>query len=101
MERIVQKFSIVYLSTQRETEVYRSMDEIPPPLREKLIRIARKSHIETLVIANEHGRDMLQQPKAAIAAHSAPVLTRAWKWAIGGSIFVVLALSVLAAFLYR
>ncbi len=101
MNRIVHKFSIVYLSHRDSTEVYRSMEEIPPALREKLLRIARKSHIETMVIANEQGREMLDQPKPQRALNSAPVLTRPWKWAIGAAVFSILGFAVAAAFLYR
>lgn len=100
-QRIVHKFSIVYLSTSDRTEVFRSMDEIPQELREKLVRIARRSHIETLVIANEQGREMLAQPAAERPVLSGPVLASHWKWAIISSVAGVLGLAVLAAFLYR
>jgi hypothetical protein len=96
-ERIVQKFSVVYLATGDKTEVFRSLDEIPEEIRQRLTRIARTSQVDTLVIANEEGRDLLQsqgwshpQP----AAPSSPMISPALRWAIifflAGSVALIL-----------
>jgi hypothetical protein len=60
MQRIVQKFSIVYLAEGEKTEVYRSLVEVPEDARKRLSRMARTSKVETLLIANERGRQMLE-----------------------------------------
>jgi len=60
MERIVQKFSIVYISRGEKTEVFHSVEEIPEELKKRIARSARGSQVETLLIANEKGREMLQ-----------------------------------------
>ena len=60
MQRIVQKFSIVYLAEGEKTEVYRSLVEVPEDARKRLSRLARTSKVETLLIANERGRQMLE-----------------------------------------
>jgi hypothetical protein len=60
MERIVQKFSIVYISRGEKTEVFHSVEEIPEELKKRIARTARGSQVETLLIANEKGREMLQ-----------------------------------------
>ena len=61
MQRIVHKFSIVYLSRGERTHVYRSIEDVPEGVRRELAETARKSQIETLIIANEKGRELLQQ----------------------------------------
>ncbi|MCZ2146776.1 MAG: hypothetical protein LC126_03265 [Bryobacterales bacterium] len=60
MERIVQKFSIVYISRGEKTEVFHSVEELPEELKKRIARTARGSQVETLLIANEKGREMLQ-----------------------------------------
>jgi len=60
MQRMVHKFSIVYLAEGEKTEVYRSLVEVPEDARKRLSRLARTSKVETLLIANERGRQMLE-----------------------------------------
>jgi hypothetical protein len=60
MQRMVHKFSIVYLSEGEKTEVFRSLVEVPEDARKRLTRLARTSKVETLLIANERGRQMLE-----------------------------------------
>jgi len=64
-QRIVQRFSVVYIATGDKTQVYRSSDEIPVDVRERLGRLARHSQLETRIIANEKGRDLLQSEQWA------------------------------------
>ena len=60
MERIVQKFSIVFISRGERTEIFHSVEEIPEDVRRRIARTARASQVETLLIANEKGRELLQ-----------------------------------------
>ncbi|MDX1984942.1 MAG: hypothetical protein SFV51_32015 [Bryobacteraceae bacterium] len=55
-----QKLFVVYIASGDNTEVFRSLEDMPEPLRQKLVRVARNSHIDTLVIANEKGRELLE-----------------------------------------
>lgn len=71
MERVTQKLSVVYVATGEKLEVFRSIEEMPSELREKLVRVARTSHMDTLVIANEKGREMLQSTGTRAATQSA------------------------------
>ena len=83
--QIVQKFSVVYIAHGDNTEVYRSVEEIPTELRRKLIRIARTSHVDTLVIANEKGRELLQSEgwkKPEPPPPAPPFLSPALRWAV-------------------
>lgn len=60
MERMVQKFSIVFISSGEKTEVFRSDDDVPTEVRQRLARLARSTQVDTLIIANEKGRELLQ-----------------------------------------
>ena len=84
MQRIVQKFSILYLSEGEQTKVYRSLGEVPEDVRRRLSRLARGSRVETLLIANERGRQLLET--GDLSNNSKPGrtlrLTRGTKWAV-------------------
>lgn len=90
MERLVQTFSIIYVSNGDATQVFRSIEEMPEEVRRSLIRTARTSQVETLIIANEKGRQMLEeQAMAAAAAPGAPSrrgLPKHLRWAIAAVI---------------
>lgn len=101
MQRIVQKFSIVYVSVAEKTEVFRSMEEIPADVRERLLRIARKSQVETLIIANERGRELLGGQGGAEGMRRSQPLSAAWKWTIVATVSGLLAALVVVAFQYR
>ncbi|MBL8228295.1 MAG: hypothetical protein JNL98_07455 [Bryobacterales bacterium] len=95
--RLVQKFSVIFLATGDKTEVFRSLDEIPEELRQRLTRIARTSQVDTLVIANEEGRDLLQSQSLAPpqpAPPNSPMISPALRWAIvfllAGSVGLIL-----------
>lgn len=103
MQRIVHKFSVVYLSRGDETQVYRSIDEVPEGVRKQLAETARKSQIETLIIANEKGRQMLQQEgmqQGKNAVH-AFVLRPAMRWALVALLAGTVGLVVTVAWNYR
>lgn len=60
MQRMVQKFSMVFLARGEKTEIFRSLEEVPDGVRQELAETAKKSQIETLIIANEKGRELLE-----------------------------------------
>ncbi|MBI3680660.1 MAG: hypothetical protein HY235_09710 [Acidobacteria bacterium] len=83
MERIVQRFSVVYVTSGRKTKVFRSLEEMPEDLRQKLIRTARTSHVDTLIIANEKGRELLQSqglPRQEPVSAPPPAMPAALRW---------------------
>lgn len=85
IERVRQKQFVVYIASGSKTEVFRSIGEMPEPLRQKLVRVARNSQIDTLVIANEKGREVLQSEGTARQSESEPVshpLSQGLRWAI-------------------
>jgi hypothetical protein len=103
MQKIVHKFSIVYLSRGEKTQVYRSIDEVPEGVRKELAETARKSQIETLIIANEKGREMLQhegmqQSKDAVQKF---MLRPAMRWALLALLAGTVGLVVTVAWNYR
>ena len=60
MKKLVHKFSIVYLSCGDRTEVFRSIGDVPEDARQRIATLARSSQVETLIIANERGRHLLE-----------------------------------------
>lgn len=85
MERVRQKQFVVYIATGEKTEVFRSIDDMPESLRQKLVTVARHSQIDTLVIANDKGRELLQSeglPGSRRERPPANPLSRGLRWAI-------------------
>ena len=88
MERVTQKCSTILISIGEETRVFRSVDEIPPDLREKLLASTRSMNSATILIADRGGREeilrALQSPQpefsrrlaASLAAYQASVRGR-------------------------
>jgi hypothetical protein len=104
MERMVQKLSVVYVSTDERIEIFRSFEEMPEKLRQKLIRTARTSQVNTLVIANDKGREMLEAKgwkKPSSEPASRKFLLRENRWAQLGLIGIGLALLGLTILLTR
>ncbi|MBI3210603.1 MAG: hypothetical protein HYZ37_17090 [Candidatus Solibacter usitatus] len=104
MRKVVHRFSIVYLSCGEDTEIYPSKDSIPPDARRKLLQMARQSKVETIVIANEQGREALSEWRTQTAPAQPSVAVepfwmdrKFWKWIILGVVVSALgALTVLA-----
>ncbi len=85
MERVRQKQFVVYIATAEKTEIFRSIDDMPESLRQKLVSVARNSQIDTLVIANEKGRELLQSeglPGQKREKPAGQVLSKSLRWAI-------------------
>ena len=103
MQRIVHRFSIVYLSRGEKTEVYRSIEDVPAGVRKELAETARKSQIETLIIANEKGREMLQQEgmERGEKDREGMVLRPAVRWALVAALAGLVGLVVTVAWNFR
>lgn len=59
MAVLTAKSSTIFVSTDKGTSVYRSMKEIPLPLRRKLQESLQGMHSATILIADKRGRDEL------------------------------------------
>ena len=78
MDRLTQKCSTILISLGDKTEVFHSLDDVPPRLREKLIETTHGADSATLLIADEAGReeiiraihDQPADPRARITADS-------------------------------
>ncbi|HEX4751030.1 MAG TPA: hypothetical protein VH302_15930 [Bryobacteraceae bacterium] len=59
MAVLTAKSSTIFVSTDEGTSVYRSMKEIPLPMRRKLQESMQGMHSATILIADKNGRDEL------------------------------------------
>lgn len=57
MGRLTRKCSTILISVGEKTEVFRSVDEVPPELRERLIETTQGIHSATILIADKGGRE--------------------------------------------
>lgn len=57
MNRVTMKTSTIFVSVKGGTQVYRSLKEVPPRLRKKLIESTSGSNSGTILIADRSGRD--------------------------------------------
>lgn len=57
MERLTIKSSTIFISVGNSTNVYRSMDEVPAPLRKKLQESTNGLNAATILIADRRGRE--------------------------------------------
>jgi len=56
MDRLLQKTSTVLISAGHETKVFRSVSDVPPRLRKKLLDATGGKYSATILIADEAGR---------------------------------------------
>ena len=56
MDRLTQKTSSILISVGGEIRVYRSVSEVPLPLRRKLLKSTSGTNSATVLIADEGGR---------------------------------------------
>ncbi|MBV8812106.1 MAG: hypothetical protein JO033_25850 [Acidobacteriaceae bacterium] len=59
MPRLTAKSSTIFIATGEETRVYRSVEDVPPPLRRKLVESTRGLNSATILIADKRGREEL------------------------------------------
>lgn len=59
MARLTAKSSTIFISTGHETRVYRSVEDVPATLRQKLTDCTRGINSATILIADKRGREEL------------------------------------------
>ncbi len=59
MSRLTAKSSTIFIATSAETRVYRSVEDVPPALRRKLVESTRGLNSATILIADKRGREEL------------------------------------------
>jgi hypothetical protein len=57
MSRMTLKSSTIFISVGSKTRVYRSVDDVPPPLRKRLEQSTNGIHSATILIADRRGRE--------------------------------------------
>ncbi len=57
MDRVTVKTSTIFVSVGDQTRVYRSMGDVPPPLRKKLEESTSGINAATILIADKRGRE--------------------------------------------
>ena len=59
MAQLTARSSTIFIATGSETRVYRSVEDVPPELRQKLVSCTRGLNSATILIADKHGREEL------------------------------------------
>jgi hypothetical protein len=59
MAQLTARSSTIFIATGRETRVYRSVEDVPPELRQKLVSCTHGINSATILIADKHGREEL------------------------------------------
>jgi hypothetical protein len=59
MAHLTARSSTIFIATGRDTRVYRSVEDVPPELRQKLVSCTRGINSATILIADKHGREEL------------------------------------------
>lgn len=59
MAQLTARSSTIFIATGRETRVYRSVEDVPPELRQKLVSCTHGMNSATILIADKHGREEL------------------------------------------
>ena len=57
MSRVTLKSSTIFISVGNKTEVYRSVNDVPPPLRKQLEKSTNGIHSATILIADRNGKE--------------------------------------------
>jgi hypothetical protein len=68
MPREIIKTSAIFIATRGRTRVYRSLEDVPPQLRRKLIRSTGGQDAATVVIADRRGARELLRTGAPLEA---------------------------------
>jgi hypothetical protein len=59
MARVTMRTSTVFVATGEKTNVYRSIDEVPEPMRRRLEATTNGANSATILIADRNGREEL------------------------------------------
>ena len=70
MTRLTARSSTIFIASGDRTHVYRSLNEVPPPLRRKLHDSTRSINSATILIADKRGQQELIR---ALQAHSSQI----------------------------
>jgi hypothetical protein len=73
MNRVTIKTSTIFVSVGDKTQVYRSVDQVPPPLRRKLEMSTHSLNSATILIADRNGREELTRSLRGLPS---PIRTR-------------------------
>ena len=110
MERLTVKTSTIFISVGSRTNVYRSVDDVPPKLRRKLQESTNGVNAATILIADRKGREEIvkalegmptgvrSRPRRTVAR-----LARRWDWRAWAEILLpgLVGLLIWLAFTYR
>jgi hypothetical protein len=103
MAQLTARTSTIFIATGDRTRVYRSVEDVPVPLRKKLLDCTRGMNSATILIADKRGREELvralqgrpsevqcrlveniraRQPETSAAEHEKELsVNSAWIWA--------------------
>jgi hypothetical protein len=59
MAQLTARTSTIFIATSDDTRVYHSVDDVPLPLRRKLLECTRGMNSATILIADKQGREEL------------------------------------------
>ena len=59
MAQLTARTSTIFIGTSDDTRVYRSVEDVPLPLRQKLLECTRGINSATILIADKQGREEL------------------------------------------
>jgi len=59
MSRLTARSSTIFIATGAKTRVYRSVEDVPPALRRRLVESTRGLNSATILIADKRGREEL------------------------------------------
>lgn len=116
MERVTIKSSTIFISIGDKTSVYRSMEEVPAPLRKKLQESTNGINAATILIADRRGReeivraiqglpngvrDRIASSLAGTLPEETPKRSMDWRTGLEILLAVVVGLLIWLAFSYR
>lgn len=73
MPQLTARSSTIFIAIGKQTRVYRSVEDVPFPLRQKLVESTRGMNSATILIADKKGRAELVR---ALRGHSSDVQCR-------------------------
>lgn len=73
MPQLTARSSTIFIAMGQETRVYRSVDDVPPQLRRRLVESTQGLNSATILIADKRGRAELVR---ALQGHSSDVQCR-------------------------
>ncbi len=91
MSRVTLKSSTIFISVGNKTEVYRSVNDVPPPLRKQLEQSTNGIHSATILIADRKGKEEIVRAVRGLPSNLRSRLgsslgdetgesRRAWRW---------------------